>query len=312
MSNAIMYITTNGYGSSFTKLTIKTDKLEKKSINEYGNFKITNEIAFYSHLLDRKYTWKIPDLYGLTPTSILMKYYRNYHPLYIFFSNLDVIKQDDLLLRVMDALHTLHSFETIHMTKCAFKAQLELETFDKIVTRVLDVKGILDQYKYITHVNSIKLLTYEEILGRINTYMNTYVDTLTQYTFCIIHGDCQFSNILYNQTTDDIVFIDPRGYFGTTPVYGLKEYDIAKVYFALSGYDYFDKLDVKCLNINDTDMIIDRFSINLDCLNKIDIVSVLVISIWLGNSHAFKANHMKTAMSHFYARYLGTLLFANK
>ena len=90
----------------------------------------------------------------------------------------------------------------------------------------------------------------------------------------------------------------------------MKEYDIAKVYFALSGYDYFDKLEVNNLIIKDNNnLIIDDFSINLEFLKKIDIISVLVISIWLSNAHAFKNNPMKTAMSHFYARYLGTLLF---
>jgi len=33
-------IITNGYGSSFTILTVQNNILEKKSINEYGNFKV--------------------------------------------------------------------------------------------------------------------------------------------------------------------------------------------------------------------------------------------------------------------------------
>ena len=35
---------------------------------------------------------------------------------------------------------------------------------------------------------------------------------------------------------NEIIFIDPRGYFGNTKLYGLKQYDFAKLLFGLSGY----------------------------------------------------------------------------
>ena len=239
-----------------------------------------------------------------------MKYYTSHKVLYSIFDTLSKSTQNIVIQNIITLLNTLHSFEKININKEEFIKHIKLETYTKIIKRTTDIQPILNTYNYITHVNSIPLLSFQTILKYINEYIDTYINNLDEYSFSIIHGDCQFSNILYDKEKDNIIFIDPRGYFGDKKIYGLKEYDIAKVYFALSGYDYFDKLEVNNLIITDNNnLIIDDFSINLEFLKKIDIISVLVISIWCGNAHAFKNNPMKTAMSHFYARYLGTLLF---
>lgn len=57
--------------------------------------------------------------------------------------------------------------------------------------------------------------------------------------FCFIHGDPTFSNMLI--TGDRIVFIDPRGYFGKTRLFGDPAYDWAKLlYSVLTNYDQFN------------------------------------------------------------------------
>ena len=57
--------------------------------------------------------------------------------------------------------------------------------------------------------------------------------------FCFIHGDPTFSNMLISD--DRVVFIDPRGYFGTTELYGDPAYDWAKLlYSVLTNYDQFN------------------------------------------------------------------------
>ena len=68
--------------------------------------------------------------------------------------------------------------------------------------------------------------------------------------FVLIHGDCTFSNMmLKNDTTP--VLLDPRGYFGTTELYGDVAYDWAKLYYSLySNYDQFNLKNFK-LKIND-------------------------------------------------------------
>lgn len=58
----------------------------------------------------------------------------------------------------------------------------------------------------------------------------------------MIHGDPTFSNMLYDRIHGKVFFIDPRGYFGKTKLYGDVDYDWAKVYYSLVGnYDQFNR-----------------------------------------------------------------------
>lgn len=62
----------------------------------------------------------------------------------------------------------------------------------------------------------------------------------------MIHGDPQFNNVLCTHTgrVESLFLIDPRGRFGHTRVMGLRQYDDARLLFALSGYDRFDQSSI--------------------------------------------------------------------
>ena len=56
----------------------------------------------------------------------------------------------------------------------------------------------------------------------------------------IIHGDLCFTNILYDPVSRLFKFIDPRGSFGESGIYGDGRYDLAKLLHSLDGgYDFF-------------------------------------------------------------------------
>ena len=58
--------------------------------------------------------------------------------------------------------------------------------------------------------------------------------------FSFIHGDCTFSNLMLREGKEP-VFIDPRGYFGFTRLFGDVRYDWAKLYYSIVGnYDQFN------------------------------------------------------------------------
>ena len=66
------------------------------------------------------------------------------------------------------------------------------------------------------------------------------LDRVSCACFCLIHGDCTFSNMLLRNGEDPIL-IDPRGYFGHTKMLGDPLYDWAKLYYSLVGnYDQFN------------------------------------------------------------------------
>jgi hypothetical protein len=71
--------------------------------------------------------------------------------------------------------------------------------------------------------------------------------------FAFIHGDCTFSNMMLRVGCEP-VFIDPRGYFGNTELFGDVNYDWAKLYYSLVGnYDKFNLKDFR-LKINENDV----------------------------------------------------------
>ncbi len=59
--------------------------------------------------------------------------------------------------------------------------------------------------------------------------------------FKLIHGDCTFSNMMLRDDGTPVL-IDPRGYFGTTELYGDPAYDWSKLYYSIVGnYDRFNR-----------------------------------------------------------------------
>ena len=69
----------------------------------------------------------------------------------------------------------------------------------------------------------------------------------------MIHGDTHLGNILIDNS-NNIYYIDPRGYFGNKKLFGLHYYDYAKLMFGLSGYSIFDEMIIDKLNIIDNNM----------------------------------------------------------
>jgi len=114
------------------------------------------------------------------------------------------------------------------------------------------------------------------------------------------------SNILIDN--DKLWFIDPRGYFGNTKLFGLKEYDISKIIYSLSGFDQ--------INNNNHFFIINDFNIDTNINNNIDnylqlfssydttiLISMTVLH-WFGLSDYSKNNIHKCISSYYYGIYL--------
>jgi hypothetical protein len=84
----------------------------------------------------------------------------------------------------------------------------------------------------------------------------------------LIHGDCTFSNTLYDEETKALYLIDPRGYFGTLPFYGDVDYDWAKLYYSLVGnYDQFNAKEFRLTFVDNDDVLIEIASNGWDHLS---------------------------------------------
>ena len=130
--------------------------------------------------------------------------------------------------------------------------------------------------------------------------------------FRSIHGDPNFSNTMYGK--NKVWFIDPRGYFGTTRLYGPETYDFAKVLYAISGYDKFNAdsnfghYDLKNGNLNlSIPSLEDFMEGDIKELFNEEIYSWLGI-IWTNLGGYFKNNPLKAVLAYYYGLYISTLI----
>jgi hypothetical protein len=297
-----------GYGSYFNKIFIdfESNKIKKICINNYGLKKINAEIKFFKYI--SKYNGiNIPKIYEFLENGYIMEYLNNYESLYKIFYDFDNNKKKYILENIYRYINDLHNLEKIYVKKNDYINCLKIEIYDKIIDRYNLIKNRIEKYSYINTINNINFYNFNYLLEIINNKIINLVNNKTEYYYTIIHGDCQFNNILYNPINEKIYFIDPRGYFGNIDIFGIPEYDIAKIYFALSGYDEFDNrnieyLDIQNNNINIKINIIDHSIFDI----KNDLSILFMLNIWLGNAQCFmERDEIKGIYSYFIALYLG-------
>ena len=322
-----------GYGSNFNKISIIGEVLIKQSMNSYGHQKMENEIAFYEFLSEVKRAeplcgserfldsfprigsansetnennidFNVPEIFHIDSTNhtIEMRYLNTYIPLYTVFFDIHEDKKQYILQKIYENLAKLHC-QQIQVSQYVYWKDLYRETVDKIESRLQSMEHLIRKHRHVTSVNGLPLKSLKEIVTIVNSRIKEHVLQLTEYNYSLIHGDCQFNNILTDDK-DNIVFIDPRGYYGDTKLYGLKEYDYAKIMFALSGYDVFDNSKIDDVCIEGHNMIISDFLRPISSMTSI--VTTLFASIWLGNAHIFIKNEPKCITSYFIAMYYAT------
>jgi hypothetical protein len=302
-----------GYGSNFNKLSIDYNNniIKKECINEYGLKKINYEKEFYEYILkNNKNNDIFPTIINFFDNGYSMKFLNNYTPLYKFIYDFDDNKKILIINNIIKSINKIHIIDKLYLSNELFFQNINIEIYNKNITRYNLIKDVINKYSYIKKINGLFFTSYEEVLKILNKkIINLLIKKYNNdYYFTPIHGDIQFNNILYNIDKNDYYFIDPRGYFGNYSIYGLKEYDIAKIYFALSGYDEFDNRDITYLDINDDNINIRINYIDKDIfdINKYDELSILLmLNIWLGNSQCFMDNNeFKGIYSYFISLYL--------
>lgn len=284
----------NGYGSKFNILFINNTKTKimKKARDKYGIQKLSIEINFYKYIKSHNYPILMPEIYYIGHDYIIIEYIQN-----------DIFDDEfNIFDRVLCNLSTLHASDFKIVEKNVYVDLLKEEIVLKIEKRRKEIIHILNEYdEKIKYVNGTKLLSYNDIMQFITDILTKHVETIKEYKLFPIHGDPQFNNVIVNN--DKIYFIDPKGSFGSMLIYGLKEYDIAKLYFSMSGYSFFDTCTCDKLNIFKDNFIIDFLSIPII---EDELVKALFISIWLGNAHMFVDQPKKVITSYYIALYFGS------
>ena len=305
-----MELKRHGYGSNFNKLFIDLsfNTIRKECFHSDGMKKIRCEISFLQFLIDNNVHFPVPQIHEILPNGYVMGFMQDYIPLYRIYKSID---QTIVLPDIMEKLNILHSYDKRITSHDVYLTNLLAETRDKIYERFKVTEEIVSKYNLVKSVNGVQIYAFDYIIESLNNRIIELVRRKKEFYFVPIHGDCQFNNVLIHPKTNRICFIDPRGYYGNMEIYGIEEYDFAKILFALSGYDNFDNSANSDLNIdNVSDIEIQTNILDVGFLNN-NLETLIMLTIWLGNAHCFAKNETKAAYSYFIAMYYSTL-FLNK
>jgi len=303
--NTLLYSREHNYNTRyFNKIThTSSDTLVKQSVCDYGNIIINNELLFYRfhyfHNLKN-----IPAIYTYSLHSFEMEKLENKTG-YQYFIEQEYNKQRKYIINVLDDLNKLHQLKSINMSQCIIDRDIHIEFMDKVKHRLYNVSPLLKEFTYIKSINNTTIIDQPDvIIERMFNTINAFLrNNVKEYVS--IHGDPHLSNIIYSDMKN--YFIDPRGYFGNTKLFGPKEYDIAKVLYSLSGFDEINRNEQYIFYIDHTNItvsITNNMNTFLDLFDNKDVLISMVILHWFGLADYSKTNIHKCISAYYYGIYL--------
>jgi len=285
----------NNYGYVFSNIEVNGNILKKSAKNEEGKRKIMNEILFYKNIIENKIDFPIPKIYNLNKEDgiIEMEYLKDFYKTTSKMENIDLL--DYNIKKILYHIEKLHNFTSIEIDTESFKKHIDIETKYKLIKRYNETNwSEVPFFNNIESVNNIKIgniYDYVDILNnKIHSILNSY-----KKDFVFIHGDIHLGNILTNDK-NEIYFIDPRGIFGESRLYGLKHYDYAKLLFGISGYSVFDEMEINSIDIKNNNInieFIEKYYYIYDSDIFDEITKLLSLTIWLSNNSCFIDNNKK-------------------
>ena len=218
----------------FNEITFKPPYAYKKCMNKEYYHLIQAEQEWYKCV--KKYNFPyIPKIYQQTDNSISMEYIVGKHP----FNITEPSQQYEILHDIINALKHLHDLDRID----ANNKDLHEIYIEKPLLRISHIKQLypnIEKHKTLL-INNIETPNLLHTKNNDNNISEKLLLPKESNFFTIIHGDPTFSNIIIDYN-NQLYFIDARGKFGDTMLYGDPLYDYAKLYYSMIGnYDSFNK-----------------------------------------------------------------------
>lgn len=226
----------------FNNLQINQDTVIKECIDSGYKNLIGDEIEWYKYL-NNKVDF-IPELISEKPFTM-----SRINGSHVFDLNLNKNEKTKLLDGVFNNINTLHSLGESNSDINDVKEIY----INKTIKRVNDVHHVIPFFKD----DCIKINNINYLNPFSNNNESIFHETLSRVSverYHVIHGDITFSNLLYDGKK--VYFIDPRGYFGNSKIYGDKNYDWSKLYYSVNGnYDSINQKKFQ-VTLNSNDVII--------------------------------------------------------
>lgn len=264
----------------FNSMEFNGDIVVKRGINEQGKKIAVDEINWYKKVKELGYEY-IPEIYEYEPLTMKKVQGKNIYE----YDCLTRSQKEEILKNIIEALETLHNLLP------SIPANRE-DCIENYITKTFD------RLSKIEHLVPFADKEFIRINGQY--YKNVFFDKekfsefltgMIPDEFKLIHGDCTFSNLMFDTFNMKTILIDPRGYYGKTKLYGDVDYDWAKLYYSLKGdYDQFNRkkftLDIKenevelAIKPNNWEDMEEFFFDNVPGINK-EKIKALHAVIWL-------------------------------
>lgn len=212
----------------FNRIEVKDGKLYKIPVDKQGEKLAVREQAWYKELKNKKFD-SLPEIYSYNPLCMEKIDGKNIY-------EYDSISFDDkkhILKQLVNCLKQVHKIGNIPADEESYRVAYLTKTYNR-----------LKKVRFLVPFANQETVTVNGRVCRNIFYHQAEVEKIVMKylpkEFPLIHGDCTFSNIMLKQDSIPIL-IDPRGYFGTTELYGDAAYDWIKIYYSLLGnYDQFN------------------------------------------------------------------------
>ena len=212
----------------FNKIRVENGRFYKEPIDEQGRALAKREIAWYKALKGKQFD-NLPVIYDYDPLCMECVNGGNIYE----YSDISSENKKMILKQIIDCLNQIHSMGSIPADETSYRVAYIEKTFERL-------KKVRDLVPF---ANSETVIVNGKVCRNVFFHKEQLEHMVMQYLpkeFCLIHGDCTFSNIMLKNDITPIM-IDPRGYFGNTELYGDEAYDWVKLYYSLfSNYDQFN------------------------------------------------------------------------
>lgn len=212
----------------FNKITFYEDRIVKEPIDEQGLKLAKLEVGWYKELQGHHFD-NLPTIYSYEPLCMERVCGKNVYEL----TDVTRGQKERVLTEVVDCLKKLHAVKKVEVNEASYMEAYIGKTFARL-EKVYDlVPFAKDEIVTVNGKRCRNVFFHRRDLeAAVMRYMPK--------EFALIHGDCTFSNMMLREDGSPVL-IDPRGYFGTTRLYGDIAYDWVKLYYSLlSNYDQFN------------------------------------------------------------------------
>lgn len=228
----------------FNEITLEGDIFTKKPIDTQGEALAEKEKAWYRFVQGYSLSC-IPQIHSFEPLTMEVLTGGAIH----LQRDLPLPEKELLLKKIIAHLKELHEIQGADGRADYFS--IKEAYFTKTMKRISQVRDLIpfaDQKEILINGKSCPNVFFHQ------RKLEEAVEAYRCKDFTLIHGDCTFSNIMLHGEGAPM-FIDPRGYFGNTLLFGDPNYDWAKLYYSLLGN--YDRFNLKEFTLNISENSVD-------------------------------------------------------